>query len=294
MFDSSELLKRGLGDKLHEKELKFLELVSSNHIQLIRSYLEANNIDLNFKDGAFLKKAVAIGNIDIVKYLINKGADINSGGESSVLLSALLGKNDNITNFLLDNGAKITKSSFLHCDDLKMLSKMLFTSKANKNDESLIGLATIFNQKNKVNFLLKNGFKFSNKTLGDALEVSDEIFKDLLAQTSSVSPDVFIKLNVVKHKMILDLLFNEDKVDGKEMLKSALGSEDFPLIKYLIEEKKVDYDKYTNKSFIDVMDNGDLQEYLSNLFNKEEGDKKIKTVKKVVEMVKKNAPKSNS
>lgn len=70
--------------------------------KLLFNYIDINSKDS--KDQTFLHRAVELGNFDIVKLLINKGAKLNCVDQNGCtpLNLAIKSRNDNITNLILD------------------------------------------------------------------------------------------------------------------------------------------------------------------------------------------------
>ena len=79
-----------------------LRAVSSNRIALLQSAIR-RGADLNVKNGTALSRASYHGYLDIVKTLVNAGADINTGA----LASAVGGNHLPIIMFLIEEGADV-------------------------------------------------------------------------------------------------------------------------------------------------------------------------------------------
>ena len=96
-----------------------LILSISNESHLVSNFLIENGVDINLKDDLYdstaIWHAVANGNLEIVKKLIIKGADVNySGGGSdegagTLLTSAVFYRHEEIVQYLLEAGSNINE-----------------------------------------------------------------------------------------------------------------------------------------------------------------------------------------
>ena len=113
---SPEDAKKDLSDqKIQYNEQSFVKAVAEQKIDVVELFIEAGmSPNVTTADGSPLVTAGATGNLEIVKLLVEKGADINSkskGQEAlTPLFAAILGngneKQDTI-KFLLDKGADV-------------------------------------------------------------------------------------------------------------------------------------------------------------------------------------------
>jgi len=92
--------------------------VSSNNFADVRALVENKGADVNTVDGygyTPLNRAVVINNIALVKFLVEKGADVNftyvSGYTYSPLYLAARTGNFEIVKYLVENGADVKKES---------------------------------------------------------------------------------------------------------------------------------------------------------------------------------------
>lgn len=217
-----------------------------------------------------LKTAILIKNTDAIDLLLKK-IDINFKKDGdSALFTSILNKDSQTTKYLIGKGAFISDLVFSHCDDLELAKDLLQIGKIDKKNTFFMDFATLLNNKEKVDFLLKEKFSFDDTSIDNAIKNNNkEIFENLInSTTDGVSPTSFLKLDVAKHKMLIDLLFHEDKIDAKKMLKHSILKGDKEMINYLTGEKKVE----VKKDFIDMLDDFDLKEFLLSLVssNKEQ------------------------
>lgn len=91
-----------------EEELKkFWLAIKKNHINKVQSFLDSA-IDFNYEDKA-IRMACATGHVEIVKLLMDKGANVHTD-EDFPLRVAIMNGNIEVINYLLDNHFKIPKN----------------------------------------------------------------------------------------------------------------------------------------------------------------------------------------
>jgi ankyrin repeat protein len=156
-----------------ENSMELINGLKNNNIPLFKSLLTKNN--LNTRDGAsntMLMVAAKNGYFELVKYLIEEGADINainSVGQTALNLSVYFAQNE-IANFLIQNGADVNKTdnkyiltplmAAIRSNNL-ILGKVLLQKGANINTTdginnfSPIMWATLYQNKDFVSLLLK-------------------------------------------------------------------------------------------------------------------------------------------
>jgi len=200
---------------LDENEPKLFTLIKEQKIEEIKSLISANaensNIDTkDYNDNTALHVACRIGNIEIIKLLLDKGTNINAQNFSKTtpLYIAVLNNNFDLVNLLLSKGADVNISDILGKTPLMLalqsvenqkdsdtsykMVKLLLDNGAglnakDKNGEYVIHYAAKYPNINIVKLLVEKGIdvnqtdvdgntpiyftiKSSNKTL-DKLEV---------------------------------------------------------------------------------------------------------------------------
>ena len=101
------------GDKAHLREFEMLLAVRTDNISEVKNSIE-QGADINFHDSRMegvtaLHEASRKGNVEIVKYLLQNGADINSKnhmGLTPLHIAAFCGENSLVTT-LIENGADV-------------------------------------------------------------------------------------------------------------------------------------------------------------------------------------------
>ncbi len=86
-----------------EKLLKFIE---EKDFWKAKGIIDSKNMDVNYRDGLFLVKAVDTRDLDLVKLVLNFGTSVSSSENEPLLRAVLLGKPE-IFEFLLISGADI-------------------------------------------------------------------------------------------------------------------------------------------------------------------------------------------
>lgn len=226
---------------------------------------------------SLLKNAVFENKKEMVDFLLKK-VDINFDKKNSVLLDSILTNNKTMTAYLLKKGAEVGKEVFSASNSLETIKEFMFYNKLDKKNPIYIRIATFFDNKEKVDFLLKEKFCFNEDSIDNSIiNNNQEIFKSLIENSSeNISPSSFLKLEIKKHKMLLDLLFYQDKIDGKKMIQHSVLKEDKDMLKYLIQEKKIE----PPKSLLDNLDNFDLKEFLLSLISSKDENKVVLPQKK--------------
>lgn len=86
-----------------------LEIQYQENISDIIKYLDKHPVNLNIVDGTFLNYAVLYERVEIVKYLLNRNADINAlyDNDYTSLMLAVEHENIEMTKILLENNADV-------------------------------------------------------------------------------------------------------------------------------------------------------------------------------------------
>jgi hypothetical protein len=243
-----------------------LSLLLSSNFEEFKKTIKKSNLSQE-EYYSLLKDSVYFGDTNAVEFILKK-IDINYMKDDSVLLSSVLNKNIEMSKYLLKKGADVTNSIFSNSDDIGLLKDFLqYSNKINKKNTFFLDYATLLNNNDKVKFLLKEKFSFDSSSIDNAIKHNNkEIFESLIQNSAeNISPSSFLKLEIAKHKMLLDLLFHEDRIDAKKMLRHSILKEDKDMLKYFIEEKKVDVEK----DLIDSIEKFDLKEFIQALLEKE-------------------------
>jgi len=203
----------------------------------------------------------AVWSLPLTKALFAIGADLNAGQPSPITVAASIGGNIDVVRFLLSEGAEINTGSFGGSDallgaisgkDLKIFSLIL--SKLNNNvlDEpaklkigrdnmrvsyqgSPIGLAVCVNSREIVNKLLGRGVKISGTMFSrDPLLLSSvfgyvDLVKIILEESSKRKYRVKIEkaVQAACTRQVFDVLCSA-KRDGIQKLCAGLAGRDFP------------------------------------------------------------------
>ena len=105
-FPVLQYLFETVGGPIHISVDKILENATMRNPVPVIKYLLEKGADINSNQGSPLITAVYIGNLPVVKYLIEQGADINIDNEMA-LRTAAFEKQYETAKYLIDNGANI-------------------------------------------------------------------------------------------------------------------------------------------------------------------------------------------
>ena len=150
--------------------------VSDDDIELVKILLQDKYVDVNAEDWSGetpICRAIRHRNFDIVKLLVENGADVNivSDKLTSPLYYAVIFEDVNIVKYLIDNGAEVNNRGFyldrtaLHqaCNlDRKDIVKLLLEHNINVNirddkGETALHYAVINNNTDIIKLLIDNG-----------------------------------------------------------------------------------------------------------------------------------------
>lgn len=252
----------------------FKYAIISGKEQYIDFFL-SKKININYDNGAYLANAILSENIPLVAKLIGRGALLNGEveGFKRPLSFAISIKNLNMIDVLLNKGAKLSPNDLLQCGDVSLFK--FLEGKAgkliDKKDSLYAKYSVIQNSLEKTKYLIENGYSFEEDSFEEAVNNNNtSIMKTLIENNVGIGNAGIIKLNLAQNFMIIKLLLDQDKIDQEKCLCFAIISNNKPIVKYLLEDKKTPFDK--KNTLMDVLDNGDLKAYLEDFFKK--NDKK--------------------
>ena len=109
-------------DKQEKKNLnqKLIEAAKSGNLEVVK-YLVENGADIHAEKDYALRLAAYNGHLDVVKYLVEKGVNIHADGDYSLKLATVNG-NLEVVKYLVEKGADIYKNDD---ESLKMASNHL-------------------------------------------------------------------------------------------------------------------------------------------------------------------------
>lgn len=142
-------------------DLALHEASSNGHLEIVK-FLVENGADVQSEDNYSLRWAVIEGHLEVVKYLVSRGAD-QFAYDSHAIKTATLYKNYEIIEFLMENitDQKHILLSLCKTGDLELVKKYInFLNK----DEIALGIAADKNHFNIVEYLINNGYdvQYSN------------------------------------------------------------------------------------------------------------------------------------
>ncbi|XP_071572549.1 uncharacterized protein [Temnothorax nylanderi] len=181
--------------------------VARGHLQVIKLLMQYKKIDIVSKrndDYTILHIASEESNLEMIKYLVDKGSDVNAKnifGSKSIHIAAREGYKDTVEFFLSKglsiNDPGISNQTLLHYAAIKVnleVAKYLISQGADVNAKDANGLtpmhvAANFGYRNFIEVLLKNGAVYNavDNSSTRPLEMSDdESVIDLLTLTENL------------------------------------------------------------------------------------------------------------
>ena len=94
------------------RRLEFLEKISdTGYLDILKYFVEDLKFDFHQEEEVVLRRASACGHLEIVKYVVERGADVNVR-QGSPLRSAALEGHHEIVKYLVENGSIISPKAY--------------------------------------------------------------------------------------------------------------------------------------------------------------------------------------
>ena len=103
-------------------ESTLISAISRSDLDLIKSILKSKTLDIGYKDNIFLSEAIFYGDIEIVKLLVKKGANLKRN-EKEFMVSAIKSESQKMMDYLIGNGL-----SFKDADELALETAMIMNN----------------------------------------------------------------------------------------------------------------------------------------------------------------------
>ena len=114
--------------------------IQYNNFEIIKTIIESGKIDIHYDNDVFIRYACDVDNpnLQIIKYLTEKGAYIHVDNDEPILIAALM-RRKKIVDYLIENGSKIytINSKELLSDNSKINKEQL------KRVTTLLGLKSV-------------------------------------------------------------------------------------------------------------------------------------------------------
>lgn len=181
-----------------------------NHLDIVK-YLVEKGIDIDVGNSYAIIRSAGDGNLDIVKYLVENGASIDN---KNLLYSAIGGGNLEIVKYLVEKGANINDPHLLsyavECDNFEIV-KYLVDKGANVNNSSTLSNAVLNNNLEIVKYLVEKGANAN----------------DLSSLYNAINND---NLEILKY-----LVGKGANVNRSDLLSTAASCGNIEIVKYLVE-----------------------------------------------------------
>jgi len=257
--------KEGTLSKIPEEIIK---AIKKNNIQLIKKLLE-NGGDINkifLIDGKELNPLMYAsykGFIEIMKILIQKGADVNlqtPKGFTS-LMRAVNSNIEETVNLLLDNGANVNLKDYqgtialyytirnnnTNIADI-LLKKGADINTQDKDGDTLLHNSIFEEKPEMVEFFLQKGINVN--------------LKNKNGKTPLIEAAYIKNIDIVKMLCRAGANINIQDINGKTPLQHAVHEKNVKMIKFLLEEERADInikDKFGNRVLFYTIENKKIE-----------------------------------
>ena len=188
-----DVVKYLLGDEVVDKE---------GNVYKLKNGMKAYQID-----GDAVSNAASKGNLDLVKYLVEKGAKIGFDAVSSAAFNGDL----DLLEYLLSKGAEIGDA---------------------------VSIAAENNNLDLVKYLLSKGAEIGDAVSNAAESGNLDLVEYLVEKGGKISDDAVLHAASIGNLDIIKYLLSKGKkIDMEYVVDSAAGSNNLKVIKYLVEEK---------------------------------------------------------
>lgn len=160
------------------------EAIKRNYYDIV--VLLLTKVNINYMNGKFIKTAIFNNNFEIVKYLVNNGANINVEG-GILLILCITSSATEIYNYFLDKNIILSKEVYkkllyyLISYDLYDNFKNII-NKYKEINKNTIKEIIKFNRKNFMKFLIQNDFHPSNEDIEYAKKLNRENILEIIEQ----------------------------------------------------------------------------------------------------------------
>lgn len=208
------------------------EAAEYGHIHLIQYFID-NGIDIHHRDDEILTYACKSGSIDIVKYLVERGCDVRADKDDPLIVSSNLGYIE-IVKYLVEKGA-----------DVRALSDLA------------LRLACIRGHLDVVKYLVERP---------DCKVCKERCCHG--AKITAVNDQPILKSIRSKYFDIVKYLVEKGARLPEIALDLAISSGDMNIIKYLVEECRMDISKIDNPIYsLNGVSYSECIEYFESKFN---------------------------
>ena len=205
-FVQSRIKMPKIKSKLTSIERKIHQAAGNGNLKKLRKLMKSpQNFDINSKDEmdeetTALHKASSVGHLEVIKFLIEKGALVNvkeEGGMTPLMSTSKV----EVMKCLIENGADIDVKS--------------------DQEFNLLHYATMSDERETVKFLLENGANVNEKSYQETNSLCIAVMKG--------------HLHIVKLLLENGANVNEKYFDGMTALQFAIQNGHLDMVKHLIE-----------------------------------------------------------
>ncbi|AQN67962.1 ankyrin repeat protein [Saudi moumouvirus] len=277
------LLVLGIDYKKNLNDL--LEWGITNQLYQIINFCLSKGVNINKSNGYALRLASKLGNLEIVKLLVESGAEINNGN-CSVVYAAVY-NHPHVLNYLIQNGADINEmnncaliqsSERGYLEIVKHLIK--YGADINARKGSAIIRASMNNHLNVVKYLVECGANFRVNNDEATIQAICNDHLDIIKYFLSECNDRFLIKKIIEHGTMYGKLeiikyivenYKDIKYLNHFILKNACMNDKLEIMIYVLKNTKISiyfldeltsiaYD-YNKKNIVDYLINlgGDIE-----------------------------------
>eukprot|EP00833_Pecoramyces_ruminatium_P018011 jgi/Orpsp1_1/1192043/evm.model.d7180000090145.2 len=238
IFDNEKIIKYLIKNKFKVYNInnEIIEIIICNNRLnilkiLIPGYLNINNEDID--GNTALIYAIKYQNFEIIKYLVDNGADMNVVNKKINVIYHLINNNNiDILKYLVDNNLNINKKD--------------------QYGQTLLGYSISLKNEQIINFLIQHNADFSG--ISNKIEILD-----LITKNNNLNLINFIVFNSGIYEILKEII-DKDRIDILKIIIdnnldiNIRDKNDNTILMYAIEKRKINIIKYLIDNGADIYD----------------------------------------